>query len=178
MTVGLMGNACDHLNDTEMASIRSNFYGFTNIDFLCPDKVIVIDLTDEETETARSALNAESGKYEYELPTGDVVAIEPAESATITHVAETTVENAFTYELENADQYSGVSTNAGTLSVTPATLTIVTDSAEKEYDGQPLTAEGRVTGYKNNETADFTVTGTITEVGNTPNSYTIVFKGE
>ena len=61
MTVGLMGNACDHLNDAETASIRSNFYGFTNIDFLCPDKVIVIDLTDEETETARSALNAESG---------------------------------------------------------------------------------------------------------------------
>ena len=61
MTVGLIGNACDHLEDAAMATIRSNFYGFTNIDFLLPDKVIVIDLTDEEIETARAALSAESG---------------------------------------------------------------------------------------------------------------------
>ena len=54
-------------------------------------------------------------------------------------------------------------------------MTVTTQSAEKPYDGTALTAPGTVTGYKNNETATFTVTGSQTEVGSSSNTYTLVF---
>ena len=107
-----------------------------------------------------------------------MVTITPDAAATITHVAEGEVANAFSYTVEHSNQYANQKKEEGKLKVTPATLTIVTEGAEKEYDGTPLTAPGTVTGYKNNEKADFTVTGTITEVGEVDNSYTIVFAGE
>ena len=69
-----------------------------------------------------------------------------------------------------------------TLTVTPATLTITTPSAAKVFDGTPLEAPGSaeecVTGLKNGETVDFKTTGTITAVGQTDNTYAIVFAGE
>ncbi len=129
-------------------------------------------------EESGTATKGEDGKYTYELSTGDTITITPAQTATVTHVAEGNVKNAFTYTLENANFYKNVTKTEGDLSITPATLTVTTESAEKEYDGKPLTAPGTVTGYKNNETADFTVTGTRTEVGESTNSYSIVFKGE
>ena len=93
-------------------------------------------------------------------------------------MAQSDVTNAFDFALENSESYSTPSKEEGKLTVTPATLTIVTESAEKQYDGDPLTADGSATGYAAGESADFEVTGTITDPGNTPNSYTIVFKGE
>ena len=95
-------------------------------------------------------------------------------------MAEGTVKNAFSYTLENADYYSNVTKTEGDLFITPATLAITTESATKTYDGTALTAPGTVTGYKNNETADFTVTGSQTEVGGEEgnNTYAIAFKGE
>ena len=75
------------------------------------------------------------GTYSYELITGDTIVITPAASATVTHVAEGNVTNAFSYTLENADYYSSVTKTEGTLSITPATLTITTGSANKAYDG-------------------------------------------
>ncbi|WP_087431398.1 InlB B-repeat-containing protein [Collinsella sp. An307] len=69
-----------------------------------------------------------------------------------------------------------------TLTVTPATLTITTPSAAKVFDGTPLEAPGSaeecVTGLKNGETVDFKTTGAITAVGQTDNTYAIVFAGE
>ena len=112
------------------------------------------------------------------LSTGDVVTISPADSAKITHVAETTVDNAFTWNVARPDNYTKGEDTVGKLTVTPATLTIKTNDASKQYDGKPLTAPGTIDGFVEGENADFTVTGTITEVGKTPNSYTIIFKGE
>ncbi|MBM6683556.1 MBG domain-containing protein, partial [Collinsella intestinalis] len=69
-----------------------------------------------------------------------------------------------------------------TLTVTAAPLTITTPSAAKVFDGTPLEAPGSaeecVTGLKNGETVDFKTTGTITAVGQTDNTYAIVFAGE
>ena len=109
------------------------------------------------------------------LSTGDKVTITPADSATITHVAESDVNNAFTYVLDNADQYATKNTEEGALTVNPATLTIVTESDEKEYDGTPLTADGSISGFVKDETATFEVTGTITKVGEVENSYSLTF---
>ena len=61
-----------------------------------------------------------------------------------------------------------------TFEIEPAELTIVTGSAEKEYDGSPLTnAEASVSGLVNGETATVTATGSITEIGSAKNTCSI-----
>ena len=65
----------------------------------------------------------------------------------------------------------------GYLEITPATLIITTDSAEKTYDGDPLTADGDYDGLVNGETISFAVTGTITNVGKVDNTYELVWDG-
>ena len=67
-----------------------------------------------------------------------------------------------------------VSEDLGTLTVTPASVTVTTGSAEKAYDGTPLTnSEASISGLVNGETATVTATGSITEVGSTDNTYSI-----
>ena len=66
---------------------------------------------------------------------------------------------------------------SGSVTITPATLTITTPKAEKVYDGNALTAEGSITGFVNGETATFTTTGSQTEVGNSKNTYTLTWDG-
>ena len=62
--------------------------------------------------------------------------------------------------------------------VSPKSAFIITDSATKTYDGQVLTAEGRVNGIVDGETYEFTVTGSQTLVGTSKNTYTMVWAGE
>ena len=61
----------------------------------------------------------------------------------------------------------------GTLTVTPATLTVVTDSDTKTYDGTPLTAGAHLEGLSPNDDATVKAKGTITDPGVTTNSYEI-----
>ena len=61
----------------------------------------------------------------------------------------------------------------GSIEITPATLTVTTPSASKAYDGTALTAEGKVSGFVNGETAPFTTTGSQTKVGKSSNGYTL-----
>ena len=49
----------------------------------------------------------------------------------------------------------------------------VTQTANKVYNGTPLTAGGSIDGFVEGETATFTVTGSQTEVGYSPNTYHI-----
>lgn len=71
-----------------------------------------------------------------------------------------------------------VTEKLGTLSVTPATATVWTGSAEKEYDGKPLTeSQASITGLVNGETASVTATGSITEAGTETNTYIIDWGG-
>ena len=63
----------------------------------------------------------------------------------------------------------------GTIKITPAPLSITTDSDTKVYDGKPLTADGRIEGLVNGEKVTFTVTGSQTIVGTSDNTYTLEF---
>lgn len=65
----------------------------------------------------------------------------------------------------------------GTIRILPAVLEVKTQDAEKEYDAEPLTAKGSVTGFVNGETATFRTTGSRTEVGVSANSYELVWDG-
>ncbi len=65
----------------------------------------------------------------------------------------------------------------GTIKVEPAKLTVTTPSVTKVFDGDALTAEGKVSGFVNGETATFKTTGSQTEVGSSVNGYELVWDG-
>ncbi len=70
--------------------------------------------------------------------------------------------------------FTEVHTRNGSLTVTPASATITTDSASKMYDGTPLTAPGAdISGLAAGESATVTATGSITEIGTATNTYSI-----
>lgn len=65
----------------------------------------------------------------------------------------------------------------GKLVIEPKELIVVTMGASKPYDGTPLTANGKIEGFVNGETAAFAVIGSQTEVGECTNAYTIEWSG-
>ena len=65
----------------------------------------------------------------------------------------------------------------GKIKITPAELRVSTPSASKEYDGEPLTAEGSITGFIGDETASLSMKGTITDVGIVQNGCEVVWDG-
>ncbi len=70
--------------------------------------------------------------------------------------------------------FTDVHTRNGSLTVTPASASITTDSASKMYDGTPLTAPGAdISGLAAGESATVTATGSITEIGTATNTYSI-----
>ncbi|MBR5345729.1 MAG: FecR domain-containing protein [Clostridia bacterium] len=73
----------------------------------------------------------------------------------------------------NPDNFN-VTISGGTLTVNPAPITITTGSAEKYYDGTPLTSnEFTVTGFPSGEVINISTTGSITDIGSTSNTYVI-----
>ena len=134
------------------------------------------------------------------LGKGDVLTITytPAKG---THVEGSPYIGSFaeTYSIVNAagtdasESYSTKTFNPGELTITPAELTIVTNSANKEYDGTALKADGKAT-FGTTETALTTgndvevalagsekvsikVKGSQTEVGESNNAYEITWGG-
>ena len=73
--------------------------------------------------------------------------------------------------------YSVTEESLGTLTVKKATLTVVTQSAKKIYDGIELVAPGSISGFVTGESATFTVTGAVTDVGEDNNTYSITWDG-
>ena len=78
------------------------------------------------------------------------------------------------------DQFRNITLKNGTLTVTKRSLTFTSASAEKEYDGTPLTApEVTVSGdgFVEGEGAEFNVTGSQTEPGQSLNLFDYTLKG-
>jgi hypothetical protein len=71
--------------------------------------------------------------------------------------------------------FTDIRTVDGELVVDPQPLTVWTASAEKVYDGTPLTADARLVGLKKGADATVKATGTITHAGSTKNTYEIVW---
>ena len=61
--------------------------------------------------------------------------------------------------------------------ITPRDITVMTESANRVYNGQTLTAPGTIEGIVENETVEFTVTGSRTEVGSDTNTYSLSWIG-
>lgn len=115
------------------------------------------------------------------------------------HKQAVTVRNHLLQELvEGVDYtlvYEGDLVNAGTVTITingmgaytgsttrayqikPAHLMVHTFDAAKTYDGTPLAGDGEVWRLVGDETVTLTVTGTQTEVGSSPNTYSLTWNG-
>ncbi|MDD6311789.1 MAG: InlB B-repeat-containing protein [Firmicutes bacterium] len=106
---------------------------------------------------------------------------EASSNAKGTHVADSKEATCDSLVIKNAagldvtSHFTNITRNNGSITITPATLTVTTDSASELYTGEALTAPGEVTGYIDNETATFTVTGSQIEVGSSTNTYTLTF---
>lgn len=76
-------------------------------------------------------------------------------------------------KITNGANVEQVLTTQATYTINPRPVTLTSASAEKEYDGTPLT-NNTVTaeGFVNGEGATYTVTGTQTEVGSSENNFT------
>ena len=117
--------------------------------------------------------------------TKDGVTVE-ADEGTVTIAYATMARSLVDGEPKNAGRYTAtisakidgheVSATAE-VTITPAPLTVKTDSASKTYDGTALTAGGTVTGLVNGETVNFAATGSQTAVGHSENGYKLTFDG-
>ena len=75
---------------------------------------------------------------------------------------------------EVTDFFTNIHIVEGTVTVTPAEVTVTTGSESKVFDGKPLTGGGAtITGLVKGESATVTATGTITDVGSAENTYAI-----
>ena len=98
-------------------------------------------------------------------------------TGSVTAVAEGKVTNTITFTRGEKfkDSNYAITKTEGTLSITPATLTITTKSASKTYDGSDLTEPNgySIAGLVNGETVNFSITGRQKEVGSSDNTYVI-----
>ena len=76
-----------------------------------------------------------------------------------------------TVTITGKGNYGG--TVARTYDITPAPLTVKTESANRVYNGKELTAKGNITGFVGKESAPLRVTGKQKKVGWSKNTYTI-----
>ena len=153
---------------SDVNGVKVNSQTTDNLMEDCTNVRITIDT--EGTDYNNRALNREEAHY---TPMKADPSIKIVPNASITDVG--TVNNTFTIDWGSArkDNYK-LSEQYGTLTVTPAPATVKTGSAEKEYDGTPLTnSEASISGLVHGETATVTATGSITNVGSKSNSYSI-----
>ena len=77
---------------------------------------------------------------------------------------------------DKTDNFTKVVKVDGKLTVNPAQATVTTGSASKQFDGTPLTKdEAKIETLAEGEEVEIKANGTITEVGNVPNTYDITW---
>ena len=155
--------------------------GSENITFYAAYKPLNVTVTttggeftyDGQTHGATVTVEGLPSGYTYEASSND----------NATHVADGTVtatcDTLIIKNAEGVDVTSNLNITKvdGSITITPATLTVTTESASKVYDGDPLTAEGSISGLVEGETVSFITTGTQTEVGTSDNTYILEWTG-
>ena len=114
----------------------------------------------------------------FTLSTGDTVTITPTAEGVKDYSADYDKNNTYTYVLVNADSYSNVTANVGTLSIEKRPVTLTSETAEKPYDGTPLT-KPEVTvggdGFVEGEATEIKATGSVTTVAEGEVTNTITY---
>lgn len=138
-------------------------------------KSIVPDPDDENNKMTVGMLgdlvyNGESQEQRPEVKDGEATLAESTDY-TVSFSKDTKNVGSVTVTVTGKGNYAG--TVERTYRITPATLTVNTPSDSKVYNGKALKAEGSITGFVNDETADFKTTGSQTKVGSSTNTYSI-----
>ena len=118
-----------------------------------------------------------SGKAQQQKPVvkdGDKVLVEGVDYE-LTYPRNATDAGTVTVTVAGKGDYAGSVDVA--YQIAPAPLTVATESANKVYDGKPLTAGGKVDGLVNGETVEFKLVGSQTKVGSSDNAYRIEWSG-
>ena len=171
-----------NLSSTQFSNTNTNF---TKVTFVVNDGYLTI--------TPKSIVPSDTNGIKATDPSGSVYDGNPHLN-TLT-VSDTKTDKTLKEGTDYTLSYSGDVVNVGTVTVTvkgignytgeftktyeitPREYTVTTDGAEKVYDGNPLTANGRVNNLAKDETVVLTVTGAQTNVGSSDNTYTLEWKG-
>ena len=171
-----------NLSSTQFSNTNTNF---TKVSFVVNDGYLTI--------TPKSIVPSDTNGIKATDPSGSVYDGNPHLN-TLT-VSDTKTDKTLKEGTDYTLSYSGDVVNVGTVTVTvkgignyigeftktyeitPREYTVTTDGAEKVYDGNPLTAAGRVNNLVKDESVKFTVTGTQTNVGSSDNTYTLKWEG-
>ena len=94
---------------------------------------------------------------------------------TLTYSGDTTNVGTVTITVKGIGNYTGEFTK--TYEITPRPYTVTTESAEKVYDGTPLTAGGSIDGIVEGDDVEVRTTGKQINVGESKNTYELVWKG-
>jgi len=122
------------------------------------------------------AVTADSTGKVFTLPTGDTITITPT-SAGVKNVADNASNNnTYTYVLENANYYSNVTANYGTLTIGQKAVTVTANNASKKYgDADPATFTATVAGTFGNDSVQYSVSRAA---GENAGTYAITPSGE
>ena len=120
--------------------------------------------------------NGESQQQKPVVKDGDK-ALKEGKDYTLTYSEDTTNAGTVTVTITGKGNYDSDSKFEVTYKITPATLTITTNSAEKTYDESALTAGGKIEGVVEHDKDEvkLNITGSQTEVGSSQNTYKIVW---
>ena len=160
--------------DAEAADVTANFTGVTTVAGTLTVKPAPLTVSTDSASkvydgTALTAAATISGLISADEGKATVTA-----TGSITDSGSTT--NAYTIDWGpvNSDNYA-ITEELGTLAVTPAPLTVTTESADKVYDGTPLTASGTITGLVGSDAGAVTLntTSMIINAGTAQNTYEI-----
>ena len=178
-----------NLSSTQFSNKNTNF---TKVRFIVTDgeltitpKSIVPDgpNTPEDKKTGIEVTKPADSKYNGEkhenkptvTDTKTKATLEENKDYTLSYSDDVVNVGTVTVTIKGIGNYTGEFTK--TYEITPREYTVTTDGAEKVYDGNPLTAGGRVNNLAKDETVILTVTGTQTNVGSSDNTYTLKWEG-
>ncbi|WP_161566592.1 MBG domain-containing protein [Senegalimassilia faecalis] len=173
-----------HVSDGKVANVITYIEGegFNADNYAISKDEGVLSVTAKQIAAADMTVQAPadvvySGKAQQKKPVvkdGDKVLVEGVDYE-LTYSGNATDAGAVTVTVIGKGDYAGSVDVA--YQIVPAPLTVATESANKVYDGKPLTAGGKVDGLVNGETVEFKVVGSQTKVGSSVNGYELVWDG-
>ena len=136
-------------------------------------EIIISTNSAEKVYDGKALTDAGYSYTENVLAEGDVLTVNVVGSQTNAGSCANAVESykVMRGDVDVTDCYTFGEVNEGTLKVTPKSVVITSGSASKEYDGKALTCD-KITaeGFIDGEGAQFSVTGSQTEVGSSKNT--------
>lgn len=153
-------NRMNYRTNVDVGTLTVLENDISNLDVIAPDDVTYDGRPHEQTMT----VTGEGGRV---LVAGT--------DYTLSYDGDTTNAGSVTVTATGTGAYTGEA--SATYAIKPARLLIETASATKAYDGSPLVGSASMDGLIDSETATLAATGTLTDPGSTPDTYTLTWDG-